>query len=77
MDFNPVENSPLFKTVGVIDGTKTTAMSLLQTNQANSEREDLSSLKVWEMQRQEIEKVEIVEMHYRKLQLQRDLEISK
>jgi hypothetical protein len=51
MDFNPVENSPLFKTVGVIDGTKTTAMSLLQTNQENSEREDLSSLKVWEMQR--------------------------
>jgi hypothetical protein len=60
MDFNPVENSPLFKTDGVIDGAKTTAMSLLQTNQANSEREDLSSLKVWEVQRQEIEKVERV-----------------
>ena len=55
MDFNPVENSPLFKTVGVIDSPATTALSLMQTNQANSEREDLSSLKVWEVNRQEIE----------------------
>lgn len=48
MDFSPVENSPLFKTVGVANAT-TTAVGLLQTNQANSEREDLSSLKVWEL----------------------------
>jgi hypothetical protein len=70
MDFNPVENSPLFKTVGVIDGPATKAISLLQTNQANSEREDLSSLKVWEVNRQEIEKAEKVEMLKRKLQMQ-------
>lgn len=70
MDFNPVENSPLFKTVGDNDSPTTTAISLLQTNKANSEREDLSSLKVWEVNRQEIEKAEKVEMHKRKLQMQ-------
>ena len=69
MDFNPVENSPLFKTVGVIDSPATTAISLMQTNKANSEREDLSSLKVWDVNRQEIKKAEKVEMHKRKLQM--------
>ena len=47
MDFNPVENSPLFKTVGVANAT-TSAVALLKANQEHSEREDLSSLKVWE-----------------------------
>jgi hypothetical protein len=70
MDFNPVENSPLFKTVGVVDSPNNTAISLLQTNQANAEREDLSGLKIWEVKRQEIEKAERVEMHKRKIQLQ-------
>jgi hypothetical protein len=70
MDFNPVENSALFKTVGVIDDPKITAMSLLHTNQANSESEDLSGLKIWEAHRQIIEKTEKVEMHKRKLQMQ-------
>ncbi len=77
MDFNPVENSALFKTVGVIDDPKTTALSLLHSNQENLDREDLSSLKMWEIKREEIEKREKVEMHKRKLQMQYELEFSK
>ena len=76
MDFSPVENSPLFKTVGVANATST-AVGLLQINQANSEREDLSSLKVWVVNRQKNEKAERVEMHKRKLQMQEELEFSK
>jgi hypothetical protein len=67
MDFNPVENSPLFKTTKV--NATSAAVALLQTNRANEEREDLSGLRMWEVRRYEIEKAEKVEALRRNLQL--------